>query len=145
MRKTAYIAQYERPVAPANWGFEARRFVDRLNAVLDDVYRRYGRLRPEDLSAKARTQLSGGLAGDVSTLAGLFALVAGRLEELSRGALPVGSLIRFAGDEPGEGWAFAQGQALDAAAYPEAAALFGDSLPGLPEPAPGIRYIVKLL
>lgn len=43
------IVQHEPLRPPANWGMEERRFLAQLEEVLDDIYRRFGRLRLNDM------------------------------------------------------------------------------------------------
>lgn len=40
--------EYEPLRVPSNWGTEEKRFIAQLTEILDDIYRRYGRLRMED-------------------------------------------------------------------------------------------------
>ncbi len=50
--------QYEPLRAPANWTAEERRFIQQLSDVLDDIYRRFGRLRIQDLGAVLRQTIT---------------------------------------------------------------------------------------
>lgn len=59
-KKTANssIQQYEPPRVPASWDFEGKRFAQRLVDIFDDIYRRFGRLKMEDLGADLREKIS---------------------------------------------------------------------------------------
>ncbi len=135
-RTPPHIAQYEHPTVPGDWGLEARRFAEQLRAVLDDIYRRYGRLRMEDMSTDTRALIQS-FAGqsEVSGLAQALGAVADRLGALMSGtgvldALPLGTWLPFSGEAPpSPKWLFAQGQHLDPALYPLAHALFGGTMP----------------
>lgn len=57
MRKYVTTHQYAPLRAPSSWSTEERRLLAQLTEVFDDVYRRFGRLRFEDLSTKLRTRI----------------------------------------------------------------------------------------
>lgn len=82
-RGASHAAQYERPVTPPDWSADGRRFAEQLSAVLDDIYRRYGRLRMEDMNADTRA-LIGSLAakGEVFSIAEAVGLLAEQLNAL---------------------------------------------------------------
>ena len=66
MAKYHTVHQYEPLCAPAAWGEEGRRFVNRLTEILDDIYRRYGRLGIRDVDAAFQGtigDLKAGVAG----------------------------------------------------------------------------------
>lgn len=46
--------QHEPLRVPSNWGYEEKRFVAQLEELLDDLYRRFNRLRIEDLGTALR-------------------------------------------------------------------------------------------
>jgi hypothetical protein len=54
MSKYPTIQQHEPLRVPENWGQQEKRFVAQLEEVLDDIYRRFGRLREEDLGENLR-------------------------------------------------------------------------------------------
>lgn len=82
-RGASHFAQYERPVTPSDWSSDGRRFAEQLSAVLDDIYRRYGRLRMEDMNADTRA-LIGSLAakGEVYSIAEAVGLLAQQLSAM---------------------------------------------------------------
>ena len=57
MAEYAMMHQYEPLYAPTNWETDGQRFVNRLTAILDDIYRRYGRLTQKDLGDELNHQL----------------------------------------------------------------------------------------
>ena len=54
MASNSSIQQHEPLRIPSNWGKEEKRFVAQLEEVLDDLFRRFNRLRMEDLGAALR-------------------------------------------------------------------------------------------
>ncbi len=58
-RRYRTVHQYEPLLAPESWGEDGRRFVARLTEILDDIYRRYGRLSLGDVDAAFRGTVSG--------------------------------------------------------------------------------------
>ena len=142
-RRLPHATQYERPVPPRGWQEDERGFCEQVNRVFDDIYRRYGRLRVEDLSPAARALLSGfaderevhGLAEAVSLLTVQLgqaqnAMAAMQAPGWALDSLPVGTWLPVSASAPPSAkWWFAQGQALTQAGQPEAYALFGASLP----------------
>ena len=72
MKKSLHTTrQYEPLSAPSAFGEEMRRFVNRLTEILDDIYRRYGRLGLNDLSTAFSDALGGLRARIGSAEAGL--------------------------------------------------------------------------
>jgi len=56
-RRPIKITQFPRPTAPASFGRQMDVFVRSVNDIFEDIYRRYGRLRLEDLSAQVKDLL----------------------------------------------------------------------------------------
>ena len=54
MASNSSIQQHEPLRTPSNWGKEEKRFVAQLEEILDDLYKRFNRLRMEDLGAALR-------------------------------------------------------------------------------------------
>ena len=53
-KKYSTIQQHEPLRVPDNWNMQEKRFVAQLEEVLDDIYKRFGRLREEDLGENLR-------------------------------------------------------------------------------------------
>ncbi len=49
-----HTQQYEPPKTPSDWSEAGKKFVVQLTEILDDIYRRFGRLRLEDLAPGVR-------------------------------------------------------------------------------------------
>lgn len=60
-RKTTYVHQRQPLPVPTNMS-DMKRFVQALEEVLDDIYRRYGRLKATDLDKKVNDTLDAALA-----------------------------------------------------------------------------------
>lgn len=56
-QKYSTIHQHEPLRAPAGWDAQEKRFVAQLEEVLDDIYRRFGRLKKSDLGGELRTTI----------------------------------------------------------------------------------------
>ena len=54
MDKYSTIQQHEPLRAPSGWNADERRFIAQLEEILDDIYRRFGRLRLEDMGEKLK-------------------------------------------------------------------------------------------
>jgi hypothetical protein len=67
MESNKNIHQYEPLRVPKNWGTEERKVLLQLTDILDDIYRRYGRLRLEDLASSLRTEITDA-TGNIATL-----------------------------------------------------------------------------
>lgn len=65
--KYSTIQQHEPLRSPQEWGPAGKRFVAQLEEILDDIYRRFGRLKVSDLGDALRQSLSD-TAGNVNTL-----------------------------------------------------------------------------
>lgn len=52
------IQQHEPLRIPSNWGTQERRFVSQLEEILDDVYKRFGRLKESDLGTALRKTIA---------------------------------------------------------------------------------------
>ena len=149
-RRPVHMTQYERPIAPRGWNADGQQFCEQICRVLDDIYRRYGRLRVEDLSAEARALLTGFADGaqvrDLAEAVSAMAQQMGRISDAQTlmqavvenqqtpnwvlDRLPVGTWLPTSqAMPPSDKWLFAQGQVLDAATYPDAHAMFGGKLP----------------
>lgn len=72
--------QYEPLRAPESWDEDGRRFVVRLTEILDDIYRRYGRLTLKDVSTGFQTVLTT-LQSGVSALRTAYQALSGRVDE----------------------------------------------------------------
>lgn len=57
MGKVNSIQQHAPLVIPENWNGQEKRLVIQLEEILDDIYRRFGRLRLADLSGETRNRL----------------------------------------------------------------------------------------
>lgn len=106
--KYSTIQQHQPLYAPKGWNEEEKRFVRTLQGILEDIYKRYGRLGMNDLSKVFRGTVNGlesdmgAVQGNVTTLAGAFeqlntavaTLNAAKLAktELLDAAYPIGSL-----------------------------------------------------
>ena len=66
---TAYTTyqQHEPLRAPSGWGTQEKRFVAQLEETFDDIYRRFGRLRLEDMGAEFQKTFKA-FSGDLSEL-----------------------------------------------------------------------------
>lgn len=65
--KYSTIQQHQPLYAPRRWGEDEKRFVRTLQGILEDIYKRYGRLGLNDLSTVFRGTVEG-LEGSVSDL-----------------------------------------------------------------------------
>lgn len=106
--KYSTIQQHQPLYAPKGWNEEEKRFVRTLQGILEDIYKRYGRLGMNDLSKVFRGAVNGlesdmgAVQGNVTTLAGAFeqlktavaTLNAAKLAkaELLDAVYPIGSL-----------------------------------------------------
>lgn len=106
--KYSTIQQHQPLYAPKGWNEEEKRFVRTLQGILEDIYKRYGRLGMNDLSKVFRGTVNGlesdmgAVQGNVTTLAGAFeqlntavaTLNAAKLAktELLDAVYPIGSL-----------------------------------------------------
>lgn len=63
-RKYVTVWQRQPLKVPAGWSEEERRFVEQLEEVLDDIYRRFGRIRLKDLSPELRAMIEPEEEGD---------------------------------------------------------------------------------
>ena len=76
--KYSTIQQHQPLYAPKGWNEEEKRFVRTLQGILEDIYKRYGRLGINDLSKVFRGTVTGlesdmgAVQGNVTTLAGAF-------------------------------------------------------------------------
>lgn len=76
--KYSTIQQHQPLYAPKGWNEEEKRFVRTLQGILEDIYKRYGRLGMNDLSKVFRGTVNGlesdmgAVQGNVTTLAGAF-------------------------------------------------------------------------
>ena len=102
------IFQHQPLYAPKGWNEEEKRFVRTLQGILEDIYKRYGRLGLNDLSKVFRGTVTGlesdmgAVHGNVTTLAGAFEQLAAAVttlnttklarSELLDAVYPVGSL-----------------------------------------------------
>lgn len=102
------IFQHQPLYAPKGWNEEEKRFVRTLQGILEDIYKRYGRLGLNDLSKVFRGTVTGlesdmgAVQGNVTTLAGAFEQLAAAVttlnttklarSELLDAVYPVGSL-----------------------------------------------------
>ncbi len=106
--KYSTIQQHQPLYAPKGWNEEEKRFVRTLQGILEDIYKRYGRLGLNDLSKVFRGTVTGlesdmgAVQGNVTTLAGAFEQLAAAVatlnttklarSELLDAVYPVGSL-----------------------------------------------------
>lgn len=91
MPKYNTIHQYEPLRAPDSWDEDGRRFVVRLTEILDDIYRRYGRLGLKDIGAGFQGVLTT-LQSGVTALRTAYQTLSGRVEEKLDKASVVNSL-----------------------------------------------------
>lgn len=131
-RRVSPFHQFPRIVGPSNWSPEEQQFVEWINRCFEDVYRRYGRLRLDDLSESTREYL--GQFATEQALAQLSGIVEALKAEVASAnlinSLPVGTWLPTSVGAPlGGKWAYPEGQVLDAGRYPEAYAVFGGRLP----------------
>lgn len=131
-RRAQQRRQYERIVAPEALGEAGRKLAEQVNRVMDDIYRRYGRLRVNDFSEDVRAAF-----GDMASKQSLQALQE-KVEKLSLEGqsvleeLPVGTWMIWAAQQAPSGkWMFAEGQELSVERYPEACTVFGERLPDM--------------
>lgn len=112
MAKRTSMHQYEPLPTPTKWGEEGRRFVLRLTEILDDIYRRYGRLGLKDTSAAFRDSFDGlrtavnalkadkldkeSVVNNLTTEEAGYALDARQARALLLAAHPVGSIYMSA-------------------------------------------------
>lgn len=106
--KYSTIQQHQPLYAPKGWNEEEKRFVRTLQGILEDIYKRYGRLGLNDLSKVFRGTVTGlesdmgAVQGNVTTLAGAFEQLAAAVATLNTTKLaksevldavyPIGSL-----------------------------------------------------
>lgn len=130
-RKVTQRTQYERPVAPIEWGEAGRKFVDQICRVFDDIFRRYGRFKLTDLDEPLRAMFSG-ISGQVDRLQDQVEALLGQNTQLTMDALPVGTWMMWSSPTlPSSKWMIPQGQSLSLSTHPAAYALFGSKLPDI--------------
>ena len=56
--KYSTIQQYQPPRVPSGWSGQEKMFVNQLTEIFDDIYRRFGRLRIEDMGEKFRKRIA---------------------------------------------------------------------------------------
>ena len=56
-RRYSTVQQRQPLRVPAHWNTDERMFVAQLEQVLDDIYRRFGRIRLKDLSPELRAMI----------------------------------------------------------------------------------------
>lgn len=66
-KKYSTIQQHEPLRSPPEWGAAGKRFVAQVEEILDDIYRRFGRLKITDLGDALRRSISD-VAGNMNTL-----------------------------------------------------------------------------
>lgn len=66
-KKYSTIQQHEPLRPPQEWGTAGKRFVAQLEEILDDIYRRFGRLKITDLGEALRQSITD-MAGNMNTL-----------------------------------------------------------------------------
>lgn len=80
--KYSTIQQHQPLYAPKGWNEEEKRFVRTLQGILEDIYKRYGRLGMNDLSKVFRGTVNG-LESDMGTVQGSVTTLAGAFEQLN--------------------------------------------------------------
>lgn len=80
--KYSTIQQHQPLYAPKGWNEEEKRFVRTLQGILEDIYKRYGRLGLSDLSKVFRGTVNG-LESDVGVMQGNVTTLAGAFEQLN--------------------------------------------------------------
>ena len=86
--KYSTIQQHQPLYAPKGWNEEEKRFVRTLQGILEDIYKRYGRLGMNDLSKVFRGTVNGlesdmgAVQGNVTTLAELVVVVMAQKNKL---------------------------------------------------------------
>lgn len=87
MSKYVTTHQYEPLRTPQGWSGDERRFIAQLTDIFDDIYRRFGRLRMEDLSGKTQAVINAKAESeDVEKLEAELTLTAeGLSSKVSRG------------------------------------------------------------
>lgn len=84
--------QYEPLQTPEIWGAEGRRFVNRLTEILDDIYRRYGRLSVKDLG-KGLTETLEGLDTGLSAAHGHLSALDQKAAEAQEALDTLGDMV----------------------------------------------------
>lgn len=84
--------QHEPLRAPSNWSTAERRFVAQLEELFDDIYRRYNRLRLEDMSTDFRKSYSKIIADGTEMRTDIDATAAGLSAEITRASTAEGTL-----------------------------------------------------
>lgn len=87
MSKYVTTQQYEPLRTPQGWSGDERRLIAQLTDIFDDIYRRFGRLRMEDLSSKTQAVINAKAeSGDVEKLEAELTLTAeGLSSKVSKG------------------------------------------------------------
>ena len=87
MSKYVTTQQYEPLRTPQGWSGDERRLIAQLTDIFDDIYRRFGRLRMEDLSSKTQAVINAKAeSGDVERLEAELTLTAeGLSSKVSKG------------------------------------------------------------
>ncbi len=78
------VTQYKKAMPPEDWSPREKRYAEDVDSVFRDIYRRYGRLRVQDLSQNAR-DLLGTFAdqGEVMSLADAVLVLAQQVSAIS--------------------------------------------------------------
>ncbi len=80
------VHQHDTLRVPSGWNDQARAFVVQLEGILDDLYKRFGRIRFEDLSEAMRSQITTDEA-DMYDLQGRMTEAEGDIDDLEQTAV----------------------------------------------------------
>jgi hypothetical protein len=88
------IQQHEPLRVPSGWTAEEKRLIAQLEEIFDDLYRRFNRLRLEDMNSELRKTLvsAAGNTTAIEQAAEAIRLTAQRVEEIEDGTVPVGAV-----------------------------------------------------
>lgn len=92
--KYSTIQQHEPLRVPSGWTAEEKRLIAQLEEIFDDLYRRFNRLRLEDMNSELRKTLvsAAGNTTAIEQAATAIKLTAQRVKEIEDGTVPVGAV-----------------------------------------------------
>lgn len=97
MSKYTTIQQHEPLRAPEGWGTQERRFIAQLEEILDDLYRRFNRLKMTDLGKELQTIIESDHAS-IEVLNDTITLVAGEGMEIGSVSITRGGITMTGGE-----------------------------------------------
>lgn len=97
MSKYTTIQQHEPLRAPEGWGTQERRFIAQLEEILDDLYRRFNRLKMTDLGKELQTIIESDHAS-IEVLNDTITLVAGEGMEIGSVNITRGGITMTGGE-----------------------------------------------